>query len=239
MELFVVVAWPDEGTKDGTKVFSRVWGHSGVGEEQEELGWVGCGCCFGFGMMVWEKKWVFFKLFVTRPRAGDCQVEADRKLFWDWFFPLPGSWHRAPCLKCHVITAVTQLLRERAGRKTYLWKMNWLRFPLCPPRCSAAHAGKQGEMGWGAVPGDALVHLGAASGTGGCRLLWGGCRRSCASPLRPAALVPLGGEVRAQNTPESIASPRSMETAGVQLWLSPVEGQAVSAAFRVLLPHKN
>lgn len=71
-------------------------------------------------------------LFVTRPRAGDCQVEADRKLFWDWFFPLPGSWYRAPCLKCNVITAVMQLLRGRAGRKTYLWKMNWLEFALCP-----------------------------------------------------------------------------------------------------------
>lgn len=90
----------------------RVWGCSGVGEEQEELG---CGCCFEFGMMAWEKKLFlfFFVLFVTRPRAGDCQVEADRKLFWDWLFPLSGSWHRAPRLKCNVITAVMQLLRER------------------------------------------------------------------------------------------------------------------------------
>lgn len=46
------MAWSDDGTKDGAKVFSRVWGCSGVGEEQEELDQVGCGCCFGFGMMV-------------------------------------------------------------------------------------------------------------------------------------------------------------------------------------------
>lgn len=121
-------------------VLSRVWGCSGVGEEQEELGQVGCGCCFEFGR---KSFWVFLMLFVTRLRAGDCQVEADRKLFWDWLFPLPGSWHRAPCLTCSVITAVTQLLTERAGRMTYLWKMNWLKFPLCPI------AGKRREMGWG------------------------------------------------------------------------------------------
>lgn len=129
----VVGAWSDEEAKYGAEVFSNVWGHSGVGEQQEEFGQVGCGCCFEFGMMVWEKKLLFFlMLFVTRPRARDCQVEADRKLFWDWFFPLPGSWHRAPRLKCNVITAVIQLLRESTGGKTYLWKTNWLKFPLCP-----------------------------------------------------------------------------------------------------------
>lgn len=95
------------------------------------------------------------------------------------------------------LNAVLSLLlsscsEREQGEKHTCGKMNWLRFPLCPPRCSAARAGKRGEMGWGAVPGGALVHLDAASGTGGCRLLWGGCRRSCAGPLRPAALVPLG-----------------------------------------------
>lgn len=60
-------------------------------EEQEELGQVGCSCCFEFGMTVRRKSFCFaFTLFATRPRAGDCQVEADRKLFWDWFFPLLG-----------------------------------------------------------------------------------------------------------------------------------------------------
>lgn len=34
------------------------------------------------------------------------------------------------------------------------------------PRCSAAHAGKWGEMGWGTVPAGALVHVDAASGAG-------------------------------------------------------------------------
>lgn len=82
--MFVVGAWSDEEAKCGAEVFSRVWGCFGVGEEQEELGQVGCGYCFEFGMLVWEKKLLgFFMLFVTRLRARDCQVEADRKLFWD------------------------------------------------------------------------------------------------------------------------------------------------------------
>lgn len=117
-------------------------------------------------------------LFVTRPRAGYCQVEADRKLFWDWFFPLPGFWYRAPCLKCNVITTVVQLLRGRAGRKTYLWKMNWLKFALCPFAAVQHMLGKGVRWAGGAVPAGALVHLDASSGAGGCRLPWGGCRRS-------------------------------------------------------------
>lgn len=114
---FFVGAWSDEEVKDGAKVLSRVWGCSGVGEEQEELGQVGCGCCFEFGRKTWFF-WVFYNAFCDK--AGDCQVEADRKLFWDWLFPLPGSWHRAPCLECSVITAVISC----SEREAYLWKMN-------------------------------------------------------------------------------------------------------------------
>lgn len=31
------MAWSDDGTKDGAKVFSRVWGCSGVGESRRSL----------------------------------------------------------------------------------------------------------------------------------------------------------------------------------------------------------
>jgi len=54
-----------------------------------------------FGVMGGGRKFFFLLLFFSFPfafcnKTEGCQVEADRELFWDWLFSLPGSWHGAP-----------------------------------------------------------------------------------------------------------------------------------------------
>lgn len=176
-------------------VLSRVWGALGWERSRRSLVRLAVAAALNLGYRFGRKTWFlgFLMLFVTRLR--DCQVEADRKLFWDWFFPLPGSWHRAPCLKCNVITAVIQLLRERAGRTTYLWEM--LKFPLCP--LSAVQHMLGNDMRWaGGLCQEVPWYIWLPTGAGGCRLPWGSCRRS-PWDLQSSSLW---GEFWAQDNPQ-------------------------------------